>query len=96
MARVVGYASSALFDRNDPFNPVNRRIDIRIVEWRELVPVLVAAGLVTTDAAPTVTRALDLLAQQGDDPDILNLPLAFQQGRMSLGPLPLGPAPYLN
>ena len=72
------------------------RIDIRIAEWRDLVPVLVAAGLVTTDAAPTVTRALELLAQQGDDPDILNLPLAFQQGRMSLGPLPLGPAPYLN
>lgn len=72
------------------------RIDIRIVEWRQLVPVLVAAGLVTTDAAPTVTRALELLAQQGDDPAVLNLPLAFQQGRMSLGPLPLGPAPYLN
>lgn len=72
------------------------RIDIRIAKWRELVPVLVATGLVTTDAAPTVARALELLAQQGDDPDILNLPLAFQQGRMSLGPLPLGPAPYLN
>lgn len=72
------------------------RIDIRIGEWRQLVPVLVAAGLVTTDAAPTITRALELLAQQGDDPAVLNLPLAFQQGRMSLGPLPLGPAPYLN
>jgi len=31
IARVVGYASSALFDREDPFNPVNRRIDILVL-----------------------------------------------------------------
>ncbi|HJE30568.1 MAG TPA: motility protein MotB, partial [Pseudomonas nitrititolerans] len=31
IARVVGYASSALFDRDDPFNPVNRRIDILVL-----------------------------------------------------------------
>ncbi|MDT4871140.1 hypothetical protein FQZ97_1062570 [compost metagenome] len=28
---MVGYASSALFDRKDPFNPVNRRIDIIVL-----------------------------------------------------------------
>jgi chemotaxis protein MotB len=27
----VGYASSSLFDRKDPFNPVNRRIDIIVL-----------------------------------------------------------------
>ncbi|MNF93799.1 Motility protein B [compost metagenome] len=31
VARVVGYASSALFDRKNPFNPVNRRIDIVVL-----------------------------------------------------------------
>ncbi|MGY4535466.1 chemotaxis protein MotB [Pseudomonas sp. TE3786] len=31
VARVVGYASSALFDRADPLNPVNRRIDIIVL-----------------------------------------------------------------
>jgi chemotaxis protein MotB len=31
IARVVGYASSALFDRANPFNPVNRRIDIVVL-----------------------------------------------------------------
>lgn len=34
VARVVGYASSALFDRNDPLNPVNRRIDITVLTKR--------------------------------------------------------------
>lgn len=31
VARVVGYASSALFDRDTPLNPVNRRIDIVVL-----------------------------------------------------------------
>ena len=31
VARVVGYASSALFDRDKPLNPVNRRIDIIVL-----------------------------------------------------------------
>ena len=31
VARVVGYASSALFDREHPLNPVNRRIDIIVL-----------------------------------------------------------------
>ncbi|WP_439860754.1 flagellar motor protein MotB [Pseudomonas sp. MBLB4136] len=31
LARVVGYASSALFDRKNPLSPVNRRIDITVL-----------------------------------------------------------------
>lgn len=31
VARVVGYASSALFDRGNPLNPINRRIDIVVL-----------------------------------------------------------------
>lgn len=34
LARVVGYADSALFDRKDPLNPVNRRIDITVLTKR--------------------------------------------------------------
>lgn len=31
VARVVGYADSALFDREDPLSPINRRIDIVVL-----------------------------------------------------------------
>lgn len=71
------------------------RIDLRIENWRKLVPVLVAAGIVTAEVSPTVTRAMELLAEQGPDPDVLTVPLSFGSGLMSLGPLPLGPAPDL-
>ncbi len=59
------------------------------------MPVLVAAGIVTAEVSPTVTRAMELLAQQGPDPEVLTVPLSFNSGLMSLGPLPLGPAPDL-
>lgn len=72
------------------------RIAFRIENWRKLVPVLNAAGLVSAEQAPTLTRALELLANQGGNPEVLPLPLTFRQGWMSLGPLPLGPAPRLR
>lgn len=72
------------------------RIDLRVAPWRDLVPVLVAAGLVTPEVAPTVERAMELLAQQGADPDVLEVPLVLGQGRMALGPIPLGPAPRME
>jgi hypothetical protein len=36
------------------------------------------------------------LAKTSPDPGTVELPLAFQSGRMSFGPLPLGPAPQLR
>ncbi len=36
IARVAGYASSALFDRDDPYSPSNRRIDILVLTKRAL------------------------------------------------------------
>lgn len=72
------------------------RIDVRVENWRELVPVLVASGLITPQVTETVTRAMELMAQQDGTPDVLDVPLVFQQGRMSLGPIPLGPAPLLR
>ena len=71
------------------------RIDIRVQNWRELVPVLIASGLVTDQTSQTLTRALELYAGQGSDPTVLTIPLSFQQGWMNLGPLPLGPAPQV-
>jgi hypothetical protein len=35
------------------------------------------------------------LAKASGDPTVLNLPLVLEDGWMSLGPLPLGPAPMM-
>lgn len=71
------------------------RIDMRVENWRKLVPILIAADVISPQQSQTVTRALELLATQGGNPDVLPLPLTFRDGWMSLGPLPLGPAPQM-
>lgn len=44
LARVVGFAASALFDRTDPFNPINRRIDIVVLNKRAEDQILKGLG----------------------------------------------------
>lgn len=71
------------------------RIDIKLTNWRKAIAPMVAMGLVKPEVAPTVENMMSLLAQQSGDPAVLSLPLVMASGRMSLGPLPLGPAPRM-
>lgn len=71
------------------------RIAIRIDNWRLALDAAVAAGLLTPEVAPTWARAMELLEQAGGRPGRVELPLVMSGGRMSLGPVPLGPAPQM-
>ena len=71
------------------------RIEIAVTNWRPLVPALVAAGTIKKELALTVENMLAALAKESGNPDVLKLPLVMNGGYMSLGPLPLGPAPML-
>ena len=70
-------------------------IELEIHQWRQVPAVLKALGLVPPGVADTYGKALELLAEQGDDPDVLKVPLTMKGGRMSLGALPIGRAPRL-
>ena len=72
------------------------KIDLALKGWRSLPALVVALGLVPPQNQVTVQRGLEFLAKSGSDPDALSLPLTFAGGYMSLGPLPLGPAPRLH
>jgi len=54
VARVVGYASSALFDRDNPLNPVNRRIDIVVLTKKAQRSIEGEAGEEASNPAPPV------------------------------------------
>ena len=71
-------------------------IIIRIENWRALPRIIVALGLVKPEIGPTIEHGLEVVAKSGKDPEVLTLPLTFHEGRMTLGPLPLGEAPKLN
>ena len=71
------------------------RLDIHIENWRKMIAPAVAMGLIRPEIAQTVENMMGLLAQQTGDGTSLDLPLVMTAGRMSLGPIPLGPAPRM-
>lgn len=70
------------------------RIDLRVENWPLLPPVLVAFGVITPDFSPVLEHGLEVMAAQGANPNTVVLPLVAKGGRLNLGPMPLGPAPY--
>ena len=71
------------------------RITIKAVEWRQMLAMAVNAGLLPQTFVTTAENGLGLLAALSGDPDTLDVPLGFANGRMSLGPIPIGPAPKI-
>jgi hypothetical protein len=71
-------------------------IAVKVVGWRRLPGVIGALGVINPQMEPSMTRALEVMAQAGADPQVLQFVLTCADGQMSLGPFPLGPAPRLN
>jgi len=65
VARVVGYASSSLFDKTDPFNPVNRRIDIVVLTKKAQKAIEGEQG---SDDAPPATTPTEGQGAPGEVP----------------------------
>jgi len=79
-----------------PDGTLRGRIETRTTGWQVLPDLAGAAGLVSADVAGTVDSALRVLAGMSGPPDRLDAALVIEGGRMSFGPLPLGPAPRLR
>jgi hypothetical protein len=69
------------------------RIDLQVTNWRDLLAALVTAGTIRPELAPTWEGVFARLSALSGDPANLDLPLILKGGLVSLGPLPLGPAP---
>lgn len=69
------------------------RVDLVARDWRELVRLATLAGLVRPEIAPTFEAALEQIDAADGDAQALRVPLTWKNGRTSLGPIPLGPAP---
>ena len=70
-------------------------IALNLTGWRDLPPALSAAGLLPTGLAEALRRALEGVAQDQGNPEVLTLPLRFKDGLTLLGGQVLGPAPRL-
>ena len=74
---------------------LNGRINLSTKDWRQLLKLAVAADIVKENVSQTVENALEIMALTSGDTKTLETPLVFNNGLMSLGPIPLGPAPRL-
>ena len=68
-------------------------LDVTARNWRKMLQVAVAGGVLSADSARTVERGLGLIARLGGDERVINVPLRFSERITYLGPIPIGPAP---
>ena len=81
-------------DVNDAGQP-NGQITVKAKNWREILQLAVASGALPEGLAGTIEDALGLIASLSGSSKTLDIPLDFRNGRMLLGPVPIGPAPVL-
>ena len=68
-------------------------VTVRAEDWRKLLEMAQTTGLLPEPFVPTVERALQLLAAFSGRPDTIDTELTFSDGLISIGPVPIGPAP---
>jgi hypothetical protein len=71
------------------------RAELTSRNWRDMLALLVALGIVDAASAPGLEGALAQVANATATPADLTIPLTFSDGTIWAGPIPLGPAPRL-
>ena len=87
----VGFKAAGAIKIDENGFPVGQ-ITIRAEAWRKVLKMAVSVGAVPATLETSLETALGLLAGPGD---VLDVPLTFASGSVSLGPIPLGAAPRL-
>ena len=71
------------------------KIEIQAHNWRDIIALFVSTGAMPQSIATPLEEALAVMAKASDDPEVLNIPLRFDDGYSYIGPVSLGPAPIL-
>jgi len=71
------------------------KLTVKAENWRQMLALAVETGALPAELTRPTEQTLRTLARLGGNPDALDIKLTFQNGRMSVGILPLGPAPRI-
>jgi hypothetical protein len=77
----------------DRLGVLDGTLNIQARQWRKVIEMLAAVGIIEERMIATLTDVAATMAEGGE---VLDLPLQIQGGFMSMGLLPLGPAPRLR
>ncbi|WP_300036497.1 DUF2125 domain-containing protein [uncultured Roseobacter sp.] len=70
-------------------------LSIQVRNWRDIITLAARAGTLPPALVPQITRTLETFAGLSGNPDALDLDLTLSGGLVSLGFIPIGPAPRL-
>jgi hypothetical protein len=70
-------------------------VTLQARNWREMLKLAQSAGLLPAELRPQVESILSALAGTGGNPEAFDVTLTLANGRVSMGFLPLGPAPRI-
>ncbi|WP_299845204.1 DUF2125 domain-containing protein [uncultured Roseovarius sp.] len=71
-------------------------VTVKAENWREILKLAVASGALPEGLGSTIEDGLGLVAGLSGSRKSLDITLDFRDGRMFLGPVPIGPAPVLT
>jgi hypothetical protein len=72
------------------------KIAVRAKNWREMIQLVVASGALDATVGQSLETGLGLIAMLSGNKNTLDIPLSFANRIVSLGPIPIGPAPRLK
>lgn len=70
--------------------------DFAMTNWRELIGSIANSGAITHSQAQGMRMMVGMLAGASGDPNVFEGTLAFENGNMRIGQMPLGPAPRIS
>lgn len=70
-------------------------ISIKAENWRDMLDIARGSGAVPDYAIGPTEKILNLLSNMSGNPETLDVTLTLRNGMVTLGPFPLGPAPYV-
>lgn len=68
-------------------------LELRATNWRAILATLEASGKIDPAQLSALEKGLGLLAGLKGNPETLDVPLGFSRGVLSIGPVPVMPAP---
>lgn len=79
----------------DSFGRLSGRLNLRAVNWRDLLRAAIDAGQIQRDVGQALERGLGLLAGLQGNPTTLDIPLDIAGDALRIGPIRVGTAPRL-
>lgn len=68
---------------------------LQVEAWAEFLEMAEDTGLMSATAREQASRVIAVLARASGNPEDLDITLGFRNGYITIGPIPLGPAPRL-